>query len=390
MLSYFFGSNNNNNNNNQADNNNSKSQNYQYQPKDLSKFPPIQKNDDQLLTSYLNENSEKYHPQIGSAMANHFSMALQSLKELGGDEPRMKEWYEENRWHRSKIGAEPKISQDTVLTDENWKTYLGNRDYFFAFKRFFLKKGQQVGREELIRTTAPALFPGQWKGLYHPLIRVYFGLLHEDIQHVVDGLAYWAIRYATFCDQLEEFPADSVHHPPKEILTHIVANSASPNGSTFAVVESLCGNSKFRTLVLEHFNPNPDQWKEVLGELIEIAVILYLDTPALTTLHATTGIQALADILPFVDDKITPLKYMWVWLAALGLEKGIRPEVLNRKEYPKKEGDNWSVLSQEASQSVHTHVLKMAYTLRSLNEHYPQYEIFLAAARFMVDMGRPW
>ena len=119
-----------------------------------------------------------------------------------------------------------------------------------------------------------------------------------------------------------------------------------------------------------------------------LALRLYLFAPSLTTLHAVTAAQALADLTQRSDDASKEIfaalwtRY-WIWLSALYLEKG-RPElpVLGTHGVPE---ESWSELSARARAIPEVHLIKMTYSCRWLDEALGPEPLYKAAVANMLD-----
>jgi hypothetical protein len=121
----------------------------------------------------------------------------------------------------------------------------------------------------------------------------------------------------------------------------------------------------------------PKQIYSKVTQICQGAVKLYLHQPALTTLHAVTACQALADLTERFSttsaNQATFAKLwqlMWIWLTALYIEKG-HPAKLPSVEDAAKQNNrqhDWQRLTQLALQTREVHVIKMAFSCQWLFE----------------------
>ena len=97
-----------------------------------------------------------------------------------------------------------------------------------------------------------------------------------------------------------------------------------PVGGTFTAVAALAADPSFRNLVRSRYGLSSANAVEFLYELSALAVRLYIGRPALTTLHAVTGAQALIELVPYLgaDDQAALVGIFSIWLCALYAEKG--------------------------------------------------------------------
>lgn len=340
--------------------------------------------------------------------------------------------------------------------DDRWRAALGSRDHALTFRAHFAQWLRALGgsRTALLRAALPTLLPGMAKGLFHPVIRASFALMHgsgtrdDDVAtgaDVVDALAYFAMRYeelyAGAHDDFHAFvaavpattstataataaaaaagaapaaPAASSKATGGGSLWDAFARAAShplPAGATrhntFGTVAQLVADPAFRArlrglgkgettdaLLLPATVAHADTTVTRLRELCAAAVRLYVHTPALTTLHAVTGLQALIDLFPFVDGVGARNGLVWlytVWLAALWREKGA-PDVVPEHgvAFVVPRGVAWDELSARATRAKDTHTIKLVLSLRVLHHKVVADPVFLYAANSVVERNRPW
>jgi len=161
-----------------------------------------------------------------------------------------------------------------------------------------------------------------------------------------------------------------------------------PVGGTFTAVAALAADPSFRSLVRSRYGLSSANAVEFLYELSALAVRLYLATPALTTLHAVTGAQALIELLPYLgaDDQAALVGVFSIWLCALYAEKGSPDLSFDAKAPP---AANWEELSERATACVDTHTIKLVLSLKSLDAARPD-PANLYAANTVVTRNKPW
>ncbi|NQZ10135.1 MAG: DUF4243 domain-containing protein, partial [Algicola sp.] len=220
-------------------------------------------------------------------------------------------------------------------------------------------------------------------GLFHPLMRLSFAAMHGDTGIIADALAYMAIRYK-----------DLYQHPFIDDETKGVANAANnwatinktlhsnrlsyPLGGTIRVCEQMCADSVVHQLAFTGgFTISGNNLDAKIAEICQGAVKLYLHQPALTTLHAVTACQALADLTErFATTAANRASFaklwqlMWIWLTALYIEKGHPaklPSIEGATVLHKRQHD-WEQLTKMALQMREVHVMKMAFSCQWLFE----------------------
>lgn len=330
------------------------------------------------------------HPQNGPGMCNHGYMVLNALSELGASDQRIAQWLE------AEVRGEPWSGQ--LALGQDWQASLGSRPHALSYRRFFAdERARRGSRTELLRTFLPGLLPGLAKGLLHPAIRLSFALRSNPADELdsngdaVDALTYWAIRYeALYAGAAAELKSWSTARGtlrPAEAFAGLRQHRV-PAGGTFATVAALAADPAFRNLVRSRVGLSSANAVEFLYELSALAVRMYLDTPALTTLHAVTGAQALIDLAPYLgaDDQAALVGIFSIWLGALYAEKGC-PELGFDTGTPP--GVNWQELSERATRCDDAHTIKLVLSLKSLDAAKPD-PANLYAANTVVTRNKPW
>lgn len=329
------------------------------------------------------------HPQNGPGMCNHSYMVLLALSDLGASAQRIEQWF-------GQLRGEPWSGH--LPLGEDWRASLGSRPHALSYRRFFAEELARRGsRAELLRAFLPELIPGLAKGLLHPAIRLSFALrskpgdaLYSD-GDVVDALTYWAIRYEElYPGAATELPSWSVGRGPlrpAEVFASL-GQYPVPAGGTFATVATLAADPSFRKLLRSQYGLSAANAAEFLRELAALAVRLYLVTPALTTLHAVTGAQALLDLVPYLDpdDQAALVGIFSLWLGALYAEKG-SPDL--GLDVSVRAGVNWQELSARATGCDDTHTIKLVLSLQTLDAARPD-PVNLYAADTVVTRNKPW
>lgn len=329
------------------------------------------------------------HPQNGPGMCNHGYMVLIALSELGASAQQIEQWSAE-------VYGEPWSGHLTLGKD--WKASLGSRPHAVSYRRFFADELTRRGsRTQLLRAFLPGLIPGLAKGLLHPAIRLSFALRsnpgdeldgHRD---AVDALTYWAIRYEELypgaAAELRSWSKARGSLRPAEVFAGLRQHRV-PSGGTFATVAALAADPAFRDLVRSRYALSAANAVEILYELSALAVRMYLHTPALTTLHAVTGAQALTELVPHLDadDQAAMVGIFSIWLGALYAEKGC-PDLSFETNAPP--SVNWAELSERATRCDDTHTIKLVLSLKSLDAAKPD-PANLFAADTVVTRNKPW
>jgi hypothetical protein len=140
-----------------------------------------------LVNGLLDRNNKEHSVFFGEYnFRNHFPHTLLSQFALGAPETRLeKEW--DLEYYLKPLGEK----QSPDITDENWKQYIGNDEYYPNYLEYFSKKIV----EKVVQNTVceyvldQSFIPSLVSGAVHPLIHVGFGLEFNSDMVVAEGLA---------------------------------------------------------------------------------------------------------------------------------------------------------------------------------------------------------
>src|SRR4051794_34349945 len=143
-----------------------------------------------MLLKGLLAKSRRYHPQYRGGLANHCSMTLIALDRMGAA-PKRIESFAHEYWKQ----MEPAPLPGEAIDAENWRLRLGDASAYGDYLGFFRREVGRLNARATLRTYLPELAPGLGAAAFHPIIRTAFGVIAEDSDEIVVGLAYWASRY---------------------------------------------------------------------------------------------------------------------------------------------------------------------------------------------------
>ncbi|OKK16217.1 hypothetical protein AMK16_26365 [Streptomyces sp. CB00455] len=171
--------------------------------------------DRELIDQLLDDRT--YHIEFNGHLTNHSKHAVVALAGLGVPAPRIKAYYENYaKLTTYGFGLEPPKPDRVTITEENWRTHLGQRSSFWSYTAFFDGRVQELGLDEVVRRYVPALLPG-WAGAFtHATIHLGWALEYGSRWMAIEGLAYMAFTYVDchperIVDRYEEAtPIDSL------------------------------------------------------------------------------------------------------------------------------------------------------------------------------------
>lgn len=228
-------------------------------------------------------------------------------------------------------------------------------------------------------------------GLFHPLIRLSFAAMQGDTGLLADALSYMAIRYRNIYqgsltpEKVTTASTNSTAEQSSIAIKEVNETQPLSNrlpsltyGGTIHVCEQLCSSTLVRELALgSGFQINQSNLQSSMTQICRAAAQLYLNEPALTTNHALTATQALADLTRlFAVDETKSVVFAklwqaaWIWLTALFIEKNATFTAVGYEVKPKAARVimDWKKLSTLALESNEVHVKKLVYSCKSLYE----------------------
>ncbi len=141
-------------------------------------------------------NDRRHHIEFNGHLSNHVKHAVVALARLGASPERIRDYYENYATMTTYgFGLEPARPSRHVITDENWRQFLGGRTSYSSYCDFFDRKERELGLGEVLRVYAPELLPG-WVGAFtHASIHLGWALDIGSRWMAVEGLAYLAFSY---------------------------------------------------------------------------------------------------------------------------------------------------------------------------------------------------
>ena len=349
-----------------------------------------------VLVNAEMENDSFFHPNLGGitrgGMSNHYPMTIMSLAGLGANDDEINHFRQLWPRYRSHISKDLGLVDKHDLTLDNWANYLGQASRLLEFQRVFLQGLSEFGTDKLYYSLALDKMKFSLPmGLYHPLIQLSFAVMHGDKKLIANALAYFAIRYQNLYRQYPSLSQKgSTNITAQAVWAAARANISTinigfqPRGGSLSICEQLCGEKAIQDNAFANgFTINENNLTIKIVQISQLAIRLYLAEPALTTLHAVTSCQALADLtLRFVSDK-AHTDYLCETLVVI-LDLADRP--LSRKRLCRvftllliratAIKTNWPSIAQKARNIPEVHLIKMVYSCKWLFEHIEANELY--------------
>jgi len=349
-----------------------------------------------LVNEVLQQDSF-YHPNLGGVtkggMSNHYPMTILSLQGLGASDEEIQRF--SNMWPRQRahVSQHLNLTDNQSVNEHNWQDYLGEANYLLEFRRVFLTGLQKHDNsKQYITHILYVMRNGLPMGLFHPLIRISFAMIHGDAGLIADGLAYMAIRFndlykgsefsGTTAIKDENRLEKNASEAWQSVHTFIQAEGKGISfkqtiqGGSLHIGEQLCSEPAIHSLAFDHgMNITQANILQKVAEISMCALRLYLHQPALTTLHAVTACQALADItkrsMPNIDEEslnelVALWERYWVWLTGMYIEKGYPKQLplIDKTLENEIAHKDWQDLALEARNILEVHLIKMVYSCK--------------------------
>jgi len=378
-------------------------------------------NDMSVLVNEVLKKDSAFHPNLGGitkgGMSNHYPMTILSLQGLGASDAEIQHFTDMWPRHRAHLTQQLNLKDNQIVNEKNWQEHLGKANYLLEFRRVFLTELQN--HESPNNYVANIL--GQMRntlpmGLFHPLIRISFAMIHGDKSLIADGLAYMAIRFTDLYDsadfsvsgakketgieksKTQNNARNTWRNTHEYIKTHgqKIQFNQTIQGGSLHICEQLCSEPAIQALAFENgLDINPENLMQSVTQISMCALRLYLHQPALTTLHAVTACQALADITKRClkdntdsNQLVALWQCYWVWLTGLFIEKGYPKELpkIDTDLEPEITSRDWQSLAISARNIPEVHLIKMVYSCKWLFENIEQSVYYkLAAVKILKE-----
>lgn len=274
----------------------------------------------------LDEALERLHasgPEREGWLSNHAPMAVEALVRHG----------QAAAVHRWLDGYSDKLEDmprpDSPLTDEDWRTALGDPGRLADWTHYFTRQMTERPWRDVLALWWPRLLPGISGAATHPVIRtghavrallVDGGETEARRAELAHALGYWAARHSTLPDDLEPLPGaasatDGYESVPliaeqsggiRERLGRITALPRRPR-TTAAGTQNGSGTH------------GPEQARADLAEIVRVATHRYATHAhgePVMLVHAATAPNAVLRVLPALPRELWAASADAAWAAS--------------------------------------------------------------------------
>jgi hypothetical protein len=260
-------------------------------------------------------------PEYAGGYTNHAPMATEALCHLGLSHEAFK-WAELYK----KRHLEKHHKSEIRFTASEWKDYLGQKNYFDAWKNLFETELASNGWQSSLRRWLPRLLPGIVAAAMHGVLRTGHAVRSLEqsetkprINELCSGLAYWAATYQT----LPEAPNGNRQLRASQAIYELKMLPISERKKSDLIsdgLQQLHGRIDFAKAI--HLLNVSEKFDDCLSDIMATFVRAYLpnaESSLIAALHAVTGPGALQMLAGYVDEqtRVSALKYAWQASAAL-------------------------------------------------------------------------
>ena len=315
-----------------------------------------------ILANLLTE-SETYDPEYGGGLCNHLPMALTALDQMGATPAQL------NDYRRTHVSWLEKLPEREAAPTGAWPFRKADHAGFVDLQADFRQRIAREGWEAVLRASLPELAPGLSAAAFHGLIRTAMGVTSKHDGEIAAGLAYWAAHWQRVGVALATPAEGKPSADPLALLERL------RNDPRFAFDRSKAPDLIDDALIavggLSGFGEVID-WLDgercSIADIARAGAVLYAATGDFTALHTVTAAQAIAVLLPYVEEPKVLLPWLWQGLAAayIGLGRPALPEADTIAAWRTSETPAWPELMRSALAQDDEHAVKLCYSALAL------------------------
>ncbi len=326
-------------------------------------------------------------PDMKNGFTNHGPMAAEALCALGRADAVL-DWVENYR-----RGGLPWAPSRQTIDQNNWREALAREDRISDWRAFFHAEMQGATWQEVLNRWAGQLAPGICAAAAHGVIRVghaarALGAEETALRRaeLADALASWAYAYQELPTQTPISPGTLTPHQAFGRVPLMPPEQRRFSGTIVSSLYALNDFPAFAPVIgLIDVRGEPQR---LVGQMTEVFARVYLENAkdvltSIVFIHGVTGIDALGNMLPYLDDATARTALGYAWQASCGLYAafGTHPLGGSEIEAPR---ENDETLVEMAVGHGDEHVIK--FTEACLHQHsLNPSPAYLAAARHVID-----
>jgi hypothetical protein len=311
-----------------------------------------------VLAKLLTE-AEAYDPEYGGGLCNHLPMALTALDQMGATPSQL------NDYRRAHTSWLERLPERAAGPERAWPFRKADHAGFVDLQADFRQRIAREGWEAVLRAMLPDLAPGLSAAAFHGLIRTAMGVTSRHDGEIAAGLAYWAAHWQRLGVAIGTPAQSEPSSDPLTLLERLRSDerfafdrSRAPGliDDALIAVGRLSGFGE----VIDWLDPTACK----LSFLARAAGALYGATGDFTALHTVTGAQAVAVLLPHVQEPKVLLPWLWQGVAAayIAIGRPALPDAETLDGWRAAESPPWPELLRGALAEEDEHTVKLCYS----------------------------
>jgi len=230
-------------------------------------FPGITGAARETVAEQLEENHYKNHCYFNEkGFHNHLIHGVLASYSLGASPERLRAIYKSHAAEQRPIGAVKKN-----FTSADWKSEVGNKEFYASYLEFFRQEVPKLGRVEAIVKYAfdTDVIGRTFSGAFHPLIHFGYGVDFGIDAIVAEGLAMMTVT-SKMMTPFVIAPATAVEKMTTKIASQL---SLSEPSSAKTIVEILAALREDRELDNVTSYPQPNKSADVVKSQVAVSKV---------------------------------------------------------------------------------------------------------------------
>lgn len=300
-----------------------------------------------------------YGPSFRGGLSNHGPMTAEALVSLGRSDAVIP-WVER---YRRRLA--PRASTQQKIDQVDWREALGKRSRLADWEARFTEELAEDSWETVLGRWVPRLAPGMAAAGLHCVIRLGHATCSLTakqsalrLDELARALAYWA---AEFLALPGEHKKNGVLAPSQAVVKvrRLPRSARRSRGLITTELKDLVGFEAFLTAI-DLVGPtagSPSFLADLQGTVA--GLLLNTNSNSFEFLHAVTGTEAVAELLPHVSDSARGPVKMYLWQAIAGIIARYSPPALSAEWPSQPEAVAQARLVKHAVLSGDEHTIKL-------------------------------
>lgn len=181
-------------------------------------LPGITRQARETVTELLKENHYMHHCFFNDkGFHNHLTHAVLASYSFGASPERLRAIYESHAVEQHPIGPVKRS-----FTSSDWKSEIGNHEFYASYLEFFRQEVPKLGRvEAIVKYAFDADLVGRtFSGAFHPLIHLGYGIDFGIDAMVAEGLSMMAVT-STMMVPFVVLPATTVEKVTSKLVSQL-------------------------------------------------------------------------------------------------------------------------------------------------------------------------